>query len=433
MGKLKQKIKDFWNSIDVKHKMWLRLYLYFSSTVFVLLMCVLYFYYSAAPEEIHSTNPEVSEETQPEVTDEYDESEKKSDANSEGSALSPDEPIFVIHPKHKDAHRDLVNIYHQLGLYSQSLKHIETIQDFYADDEQFLSEAGKAFQNSGNPEKAMMFFEKAIATKKATPETYRDFAMAKYRNQEIVAAQKDLKKLIKNNPKNAGFIADLALTYGEQNPKSTLSDSLFKKATRLDPKNAGIWYQYGRKVMNSGNYFSAEKLLNISVKLDPLNSSIHGRIGMLQYYLHNFDKAEQLYKTSLSIHPQDFTTWYNLGELYFTQANRKRFIEDVSNLRIKSIDAFLKTLTYNSDHPWAHYKVGVLLNNNKQFKEAINHFKKAKNNFPENSDLLLQLALANEKIGNNQAALKYLEKAYYIDPFNKVISSKLRGVKAKVL
>jgi tetratricopeptide (TPR) repeat protein len=77
--------------------------------------------------------------------------------------------------------------------------------------------------------------------------------------------------------------------------------------------------------------------------------------------------------------------------------------------------------------------VGVLLNNNKQFKEAINHFKKAKNNFPENSDLLLQLALANEKIGNNQAALQYLEKAYYIDPFNKVISSKLRGVKAKVL
>jgi tetratricopeptide (TPR) repeat protein len=433
MGKLKQKIKDFWDSIDVRHKMWLRLYLYFSSAVFVFLMFVLYFYYSTTPEEIDSTNKEISEENRSELIDEYDESESQFDTTPEDSTTSPTEAIFGINPKHKDAHRDLVNIYHQLGLYSQSLKHIETIQDFYSDDEKFLSAAGKAFQKSGDPEKAFAFFKKAIATKRATPGTYRDFAMAKYRNQEIVAAQNDLKKLIKNNPENANFIADLALTYGEQDPKSTLSDSLFKKATKLDPKNAGIWYQYGRKVMNSGNYFSAEKLLNISVGLDPLNSSIHGRMGMLQYYLHNFDKAEQLYKTSLSIYPKDFTTWYNLGELYFTQANRKNFIEDVSNLRIKSIDAFLKTLTYNSDHPWAHYKVGVLLNNNKQFKEAINHFKKAKKKFPENPALLLQLALANEKIGNNQEALHYLEKAYYLDPFNKVISSKLRGIKAKVL
>ena len=90
------------------------------------------------------------------------------------------------------------------------------------------------------------------------------------------------------------------------------------------------------------------------------------------------------------------------------------------------MECFLKALALNNDHAEAHFRVGVLLNGNGQYKEAIRHLEASLRTDARHVPTLVQLCVAFENLKQPERARAYLNKAYELDPLNKVVLFKLK-------
>jgi tetratricopeptide (TPR) repeat protein len=162
------------------------------------------------------------------------------------------------------------------------------------------------------------------------------------------------------------------------------------------------------------------------VSQEPGNAKALGQLGMAQYHLGRLKEAEQSFKAELAINPSDYNTWYNLGELHLVYANGETQSGTVQARRADGMECYLKALELNPDHAQAHYRVGVLLNGNGQYKEAIRHLEAALKTDSRHVPTLVQLSLAYENLKQLERARSYLNKAFELDPLNKIVLFKLR-------
>ena len=109
---------------------------------------------------------------------------------------------------------------------------------------------------------------------------------------------------------------------------------------------------------------------------------------MVYYYLSKPDLAKASYQTALAINPDDFNTRYNLGELYYSLINDTAL----------SLEEYKKAVTQYPGHVEANFKIGLICMRNGMLKEAIRYFEQAVKNDQNNTRILLQLAVAYEKL-----------------------------------
>jgi tetratricopeptide (TPR) repeat protein len=197
-------------------------------------------------------------------------------------------------------------------------------------------------------------------------------------------------------------------------------------ALKVDPNHAPALYLQGRKAQLEGDYQDAETAFSKVVSQEPGNAKALGQLGMAQYHLGRLKEAEQSFKAELAINPGDYNTWYNLGELHLVYANGETQSGTVQARRAEGMECYLKALELNPDHAQAHYRVGVLLNGNGQYKEAIRHLEAALKTDSRHVPTLVQLSLAYENLKQLERARSYLNKAFELDPLNKVVLFKLR-------
>src|SRR6185369_13645288 len=131
---------------------------------------------------------------------------------------------------------------------------------------------------------------------------------------------------------------------------------------------------------------------------DPRHAKAHGQLGMALYHLHKNQAAEAEYLKALSLNAKDYNTWFNLGEVHLALAGREAKPAVIKELRQKAMEAYLKAVELNPDHAEAHFRIGVLLNGNGQFKEAIIHLEAAEKLDDRHVPTLLQLAVAFENL-----------------------------------
>jgi tetratricopeptide (TPR) repeat protein len=197
-------------------------------------------------------------------------------------------------------------------------------------------------------------------------------------------------------------------------------------ALKINPDHAPALYLQGRKAQLEGDYQDAESAFSKVVRMEPGNAKALGQLGMAQYHLGRFKEAEEAFKGVLAANASDYNTWYNLGELHLVYANGETQAETVKARRAEAMTAYLKALELNPDHAQAHYRVGVLLNGNGQYKEAIRHLEAALKRDSRHVPTLVQLSLAYENLKQLERARTYLNKAIELDPLNKVVLFKLR-------
>ncbi|MEO6097500.1 MAG: tetratricopeptide repeat protein, partial [Fibrobacteria bacterium] len=185
-------------------------------------------------------------------------------------------------------------------------------------------------------------------------------------------------------------------------------------------------YLSGRKAQLEGDYKDAEAAFRKVVRLDPRNAKAFGQLGIALYHLGKEKEAEKAFKSELEMNPLDYNTWYNLGEVHLSHAARETAAETIQGLRAEAMECYLKALELNNDHAEAHYRVGVLLNGNGQYKEAIRHLEAALKTDSRHVPTLVQLSLAFESLKQPERARAYLNKAYELDPLNKVVLFKLK-------
>ena len=226
-------------------------------------------------------------------------------------------------------------------------------------------------------------------------------------------SETQLKSCLSENPRSAEsacFLGQIAASRSEATAREYLD-----RALNIDSLYVEGWYQRARFSMQQGKYLEARKMLMRALEIDPLHVKSHSRLGMVYYYLHDYQLAKKSYLTALALNPRDFNTRYNLGELYYTvQADPENALRE-----------FKMALSLNPGHVEANFKVGLICLNNNMIKESIRYFETARANEPENIRVLLQLAVAYEKLGDKPAALRCYQAIIEVDALNGVARQKI--------
>jgi tetratricopeptide (TPR) repeat protein len=186
-----------------------------------------------------------------------------------------------------------------------------------------------------------------------------------------------------------------------------------EQAVKIDPGYAEGWYQLARFTMQKGDYAKARQQLGEALAIDPLHEKSHSRLGMIFYALGNFDLAKKSYLTALALNPKDCNTRCSLGELFTTA-----FADTETAMR-----EFASVLKLEPGHAETNFNIGLICLRNNMVKEAIRYFQSAK---PQEPRIMLQLAVAYEKIGDQVQALKTYREIVEKDPVNAIALQKIK-------
>ncbi len=289
-----------------------------------------------------------------------------------------------------------------------------------------LSTATDVFLSTGNYREGLGTAQQLLALKPDDIRVKVQLVEAQYRLGKVEKAFAAAHALLKDHPGELTMLTTLGTMEVEMGPSHPDYGKSLKTALKLKPDYAPALYQQGRKAQLEGDYKDAETAFRKVLRLEPQNAKAHGQLGMALYHLGKEKDAEKEYRAELAMNREDYNTWYNLGELQLSYASREMLPSVIQGLRTEAMESFLKALELNPDLAQAHYRVGVLLNGNGQYKEAIRHLEASLKADSHHVPTLVQLSLAFENLKQPERARAYLTKAYELDPLNKVVLFKLK-------
>jgi tetratricopeptide (TPR) repeat protein len=327
-----------------------------------------------------------------------------------------------------DLLRQLVTEYAQSGQVSKAFPFLIKALAKGPQPPEFLTIAARLMMANGQWDKAQALAEQAQAKLPNREDMGVLAMMATYRQGKIEEAMAQAMTLLQKQPRNVELLTALGTMHSEQHPDDATADGFLKQALVVNPTYIPAIYQVGRRFMHAKQYPAAQKTFEQILSLQPGYPKAFAQLGMSLYYQEQFEEARQKLISALKASPRDYNTWYNLGEVYLQQA-AEAGVKDtsvVAAIRQRAFSCYNQAIELQPRHAMAHYRMGLILQGNNQSKEATRHFEFALEIMPELVPGWLQLALAYENLQLYDKARAALDKAYALDPLNKVVALKLR-------
>jgi len=314
---------------------------------------------------------------------------------------------------------------------SESSMSIQGISAMFFENPRLAARLGHLLLEAGYPAEAVYVLRNGVSLNSAPIPVLLDLAYGYFYSKRFETALNGLESALSKYPNNIDLLTAKAAISG-QNPDTNQrsgAESMFRDILKKNPEAAEANYQYGRFIMQRGDFKKSQGYLEKAVKIEPYNSRYLARLGMAEFYLKRDSDAENLYKRALKINPYDGNTWFNLGELYLSKANESGYTFEVRNKTKSALEAYLRTIELDSLHADAHYRIGIILNANGGFKEAIRHLTIALEKMPENTAVMMQLGSAYMQLGDTAKYISYLNNVLRIDPFDRVAASQFKRLK----
>ncbi|GHV16731.1 hypothetical protein AGMMS49938_16990 [Fibrobacterales bacterium] len=329
------------------------------------------------------------------------------------------------------AHLQLMHQKAQEYNYKEAYRHAERIESRLLKNAELSAEWGHILLENGKVQESASVLSRILNDPTITTAVKEDYIFALFRSGNTQAALDFADGELKA-AQTAEILTAKATIIGEQpdSTKRTAADSIFKYTLKKFPKSPKANYQYGRYLMQRGDFQNSKNYLEKAVQLAPKEPRYIARLGMAEFYLKNDSRAETLYKKSLALNPYDYNTWFNLGELYLSIANESTYIPAIRQNTHRALQAYLKAIENDSLHSLSHYRVGVILNGNGEQREAIKHLQIALNGTKDKIPPLQQLSTSYTALGDTAKSVQYLEEILEIDPFNKIAANRLDALGA---
>jgi len=314
--------------------------------------------------------------------------------------------------------------------YQMAYRHGVRIIGYLTDNPELSAEWGRILLEAGKPQDAVSVLQKLDSKGLIKNDAVIDLAFALHRSGETDAAIQLLDDKLKGKS-DVSLLGTKAAIIGEHpdTNKRVAAEAIFKSALKKDASLPNVNYWYSRYLMQRGDYQKSKNYAEMALKTKPNEPRYITRLGMAEFYLKDDSKAEELYKIALKINPYDYNAWFNLGELYLSKANESRSASDVRQNTRKALESYLKSIEYDSLHTRAHYRIGLILNGNGGYKEAIRHLMVAMEKMPNDIPIMQQLSVAYLQIGDTANSTGYLDKILQLDPFNKIAATQMRRIK----
>lgn len=251
---------------------------------------------------------------------------------------------------------------------------------------------------------------------------YINLAQSYISMKDYSEALKNLESALKLTPNNRNIWALMGDVYNSTGKHKDAVD-LYGKANEIS-EHANTYHAMGWILYNRlKDRKKALEMYKKAIELDPNHQNTWVDMGVIYHNLNNFDEAKSCYEACLKIDPNHAITLRNIGLLY---ENLKKDNKTAISYYQKALKANpnyvaprknlmrLKSSKKETAEDWN--SEGEVYFEQKKYKEALKHFKKANELNPGERLYWHNVGKAYHWLGKNKDAIKYFEKANAISP-----------------
>jgi tetratricopeptide (TPR) repeat protein len=229
------------------------------------------------------------------------------------------------------------------------------------------------------------------------------YAMFLFNNQQYPEAISLLKKILEKKPNNADILFNLGLAH------TRLKDfpsaiKYYHDATNVDSTAFDVWYNMGLAYYYNKNYTEAQKCYETALKLNE-DHQVWMNKGLAEEAQKNYDAALKSYEKALQISPQYAKAWSNKGIVFLYLTNQAK----------EAVDCFKHATENepNNDNYW--FYLGDAYSKLAQFKEAVKCFQQSLRIDPRKKDSYSRIGASYESLGLLNEAKYYFTLAESVE------------------
>ena len=220
--------------------------------------------------------------------------------------------------------------------------------------------------------------------------------------------EEDLKRIIKSlgsidqlSAEGHSYIA--TAYYYAKNYKNAIEE--LDKILKLDPKNAGAWYNKGVALSDLKRYEEAIEAYDKTIEIDPKKAEVWYNKGVALSDLKRYEEAIEAYDKTIEIEPKEAEAWNNKGNAFY---GLKRYEE--------AIETYDKAIEIDPKKAEAWYNKGVALSSLKRYEEAIETYDKAIEIDSKKAEAWNNKGNVLYKLGKPEEAIKCFNKSLELNP-----------------
>lgn len=218
-------------------------------------------------------------------------------------------------------------------------------------------------------------------------------------------AEQELRRVIELDPGNAQAYNLLGSIYDYLGDPEK-AETFFQKATQAAPSYPAPYNNLGISYLRQNKTDQALKAFNRALELDPGNPTTHYNLGLLFAKRGDLKESIAHLEQARSLKPGDTAILFNLASNYFLSGDLGRALPILQDLDRQPASARL---------PEVQDLLGTVLAQQGRVEEAIAHLSKAAELDPVGAGHHYKLALAFEKKGDLDNALREIQSAISLE------------------
>jgi tetratricopeptide (TPR) repeat protein len=252
--------------------------------------------------------------------------------------------------------------------------------------------------------------------------------------REYDSALADFNVLVRQDPKNAGYLIERGLTLYRKGPDyydRALADYTLALTTATsDTLKAALYFNRGLIYKNRSQYAQANAEYDEAEKLTPKDSDIYTERGRVKYFQEKYNDAQIDLNKAIELTPQSSEAYFLRGLasaniIYAVKAECERSsqrsrteIGGPCSLRLDfdgALDDFKAAIARQPNNSEYHFQVGRLLVAARNYDGAIRAYSNAINIVPS-ANAFINRGLVFETTGQLVQAMSDFDEAIRIDP-----------------
>ena len=183
-------------------------------------------------------------------------------------------------------------------------------------------------------------------------------------------------------------------------------------------ETAGIIYRDTSASTIGGNIWAINSFSK-ALELEPTNPVLATELGKAYANNNQIDQAMKYFIKALQLKSDYYEASFSLAKTYIKQGQESQ------------AEGLLSEMANETGSVEIYYELGRFYYNQGEVKKAILQFNKVLEMFPNYSNAIFSLGIANEAINDNERALDYYQEVLNLNPGNIEIINRIEGLKSK--
>jgi serine/threonine protein kinase/tetratricopeptide (TPR) repeat protein len=267
---------------------------------------------------------------------------------------------------------------------------------------------GRIHEMSGQHDLAVQEFQRVLDSNPRDTKALAGIAGSYENAGHLQEAEAAYKKAVALRPDYWDTYEQLALFYGRQG-RYRESITQLEQAISLTPDNAQIYSNLGAVYSDTGDskfFPDAEKALKKSLELSPTYFA-YANLGNLYYLEKRYAESAAMSEKALQLSANDYLVWNNLVEAYERIDERDKAEHARENLYV----ILQKTAQLQPQNAMPQSMLAILDAEKNRRQDSMTRIQTAQALAPHDPQILENLAVAYENLGNRRQSMKVLAEA----------------------